>query len=58
MSGRKTTAMGLASAAIVMVASILIPLVPLDGARLRAARLLAGAGQIGAVLLLFLGVVQ
>ena len=46
----------LAGAAIVMVASVLVPLIPLDGARLGAAGLLAGAGLVGAVFLLSLGV--
>jgi len=45
-----------AGAAIVMVASMLILLVPLDGRGLGPGRLLAGAGLIGALLVLFLGV--
>jgi len=48
----------LADAALGMVASPLVPLAPLDGARLGTVRPLAGAVLLGAVLLLFHGVVK
>ncbi|MCY1142794.1 tetratricopeptide repeat protein [Actinoplanes sp. Pm04-4] len=47
----------LATAAVIMVASLLVPVAPLDGAQLSRAGLLAGAGALGAVVLLGLGVV-
>jgi cellulose synthase operon protein C len=47
----------LAEAALIMVASILVPVGPLDGAKLGRTGLLAGAGVVGAALLVGLGVV-
>lgn len=50
-------ARSLANAAVIMVASTLIPVPPLDGAQLTGAGLLAGAGAVGATVLLGLAVV-
>jgi cellulose synthase operon protein C len=47
----------LAEAALIMVASTLVPVGPLDGAKLGKAGLLAGAGVVGAAVLVGLGVV-
>jgi tetratricopeptide (TPR) repeat protein/Zn-dependent protease len=47
----------LAQAALIMVASTLVPVGPLDGAKLGKAGLLAGAGVVGAAVLVVLGVV-
>jgi tetratricopeptide (TPR) repeat protein len=47
----------LAQAALIMVASTLVPVGPLDGAKLGKAGLLAGAGVVGAAVLVGLGVV-
>jgi cellulose synthase operon protein C len=47
----------LADAALIMVASTLVPVGPLDGAKLGKAGLLAGAGVVGAAFLVGLGVV-
>lgn len=46
----------LAAAALIMVASVLVPVGPLDGAKLGRTGLLAGAGVVGAAVLLGLGV--
>jgi tetratricopeptide (TPR) repeat protein len=47
----------LAEAALIMVASTLVPVGPLDGAKLGRTGLLAGAGVVGAAVLVGLGVV-
>jgi cellulose synthase operon protein C len=47
----------LAQAALIMVASTLVPVGPLDGAKLGRTGLLAGAGVVGAAVLVGLGVV-
>ncbi|MGK5680227.1 hypothetical protein [Actinoplanes sp. URMC 104] len=47
----------LAAAAIVMLASVLVPVTPLDGAHLNRISLLTGAGLLGTTVLLGLGVV-
>ena len=47
----------LAQAALIMVASTLVPVGPLDGAKLGKTGLLAGAGVVGAAVLVGLGVV-
>lgn len=47
----------LAQAALIMVASTLVPVGPLDGAKLGTTGLLAGAGVVGAAVLVGLGVV-
>jgi cellulose synthase operon protein C len=46
----------LAEAALIMVASTLVPVGPLDGAKLGKAGMLAGAGVVGAAVLVGLGV--
>ncbi|MBM2618657.1 tetratricopeptide repeat protein [Actinoplanes sp. LDG1-06] len=50
-------ARGLATTAIVMVASVLVPVAPLDGAEINRNGVLAGAGLLGAAVLLGLAVV-
>lgn len=47
----------LATAALVMVASVLVPIAPLDGAQITKAGVFAGAGLLGAAVLLGLQVV-
>ena len=50
-------ARALGTAALIMVASVLVPVEPLDGGKLGKAGLVAGAGVLGAAVLLALAAV-